>query len=1232
MSTRRPRTPWRGPLAAALSAALVLTGASASWGAPPPPPTPGTLESAGAGEHRVTLITGDTVIVGDAGGGRRTVSVVPAEGREDVTFQTTEVDGELFVIPSDTVPYLASARLDRRMFDVTGLIEDGYDKLETLPLIATYDDPAAMRTQSWPGATATRILPSIDGTALAADPAALADFWRALTPGDTGIADTSGGAPVLAGGISGLWLDGRVHATLEESVGQIGAPDAWSAGYTGEGVDVAVLDTGVDAAHPDLSDRIVSQQDFSESPSGTSDLHGHGTHVAATIAGSGAGSAGRERGVAYDADLLIGKVLSDEGYGYDSWIIAGMEWAAAQGADIVNMSLGGEPTDGTDPLSVALDRISAETGTLFVVAAGNEGAAETVGTPGAAAQALTVAAVDANGALADFSSRGPRAGDGVLKPDISAPGVDILAARAAGTAMGTPFDEFYTSASGTSMASPHVAGAAALLAQQRPELTGADLKQLLMSSAEPSSDLSVWEQGAGEVDVARALGQHVRASGAVDFARLSGDAPESRTISYRNDSATPVPLTLTLDMRDAGDPSARTDAFEAPPTVDVPAHGTVEVTVSVDASRLDRGDWSGVLVAADAAGEVVARTPVGAVRAGPRHLVTVTAIDFEGHATDAPVLTLFGDRRGTDWLQHIPSGERLELSVEEGTYLLHAILHHPDMQDERTAEIVDPELEITGDTSIVLDARTTREVRIVTPQPAQQQAVHSYYVHREFGNGRTVSHGVMSFGESETWVAPTEKVRDGAFEFSSRRQMVRPSALLEVRGFRGHPEVNLLPRSPVFERPRTLRLVAPGPEFAGVRGRAAVIEAPDPDAEVDLVAQAAAAGAAAVIFVRPADYSIRTVFQPEGDRDPIPAMVTTTRDGQRLLSLARTPGATVKLDLTRSSPYLYDVQQVSAGSIPDGIRFEVTKANSHRIRTTYAHTGGAAWTDEQRFTWRPWQTYAWNDDSRLVETPSTREEWVTAGDSLWQHRVASVHDAFNWGALAGGMTSLPRTYAPGHSEETWYGPVLRSAGVEGAPSTRTGDVMNLRLPEYVDSDGHYAIGETTSTSGRLLRGDAVLAELTSGVTDVTVDRDGGRYRLELSARRDDPEWRWSPAVDTTWTFRSDRPADGETDELPLLHVSYEPPADASGFAPRRSHTLPIRVTDPQGTAVKDARVRVWLSSDAGATWQEARTKGGKGVVKVTVPRGDGAVSIRVDASVGDDRRVQQTVIDAYGRE
>lgn len=223
----------------------------------------------------------------------------------------------------------------------------------------------------------------------------------------------------MAPGVASIRLDRVVKATLDVSVPQIGAPEAWVAGYDGTGVKIAVLDTGIDAGHPDGGGKVVAQQNFT-TEADAQDHNGHGTHVASTAAGTGAASDATYRGVAPGAELLNGKVLNSAGSGLTSDNVAGMEWAVAEGADIVNLSLGATDSLGTDPLEEAVDALSDQA--LFVIAAGNSGpGASTVGTPGIAESALTVGAVDKQNALASFSSRGPRFEDGGVKPDVTAP-------------------------------------------------------------------------------------------------------------------------------------------------------------------------------------------------------------------------------------------------------------------------------------------------------------------------------------------------------------------------------------------------------------------------------------------------------------------------------------------------------------------------------------------------------------------------------------------------------------------------------------------------------------------------------------------------------------------------------------------------------------------------------------------------------------------------------------------
>ncbi|WP_420716757.1 S8 family serine peptidase [Streptomyces sp. CoH17] len=390
----------------------------------------------------VTLITGDKVTVSAAPDGHSSVSVADPHGRAGGSHVMTLGD-DTYVYPDVAMPYIASGALDTQLFNVTHLLEDGYDDARTdhLPLIVTYTDSAAgTRSAKTPaGARKTLTLSSIQGAAVSAERAEAPVFWSSLTgtpttrPGARRQSDAAS-AGTLAGGIEKVWLDGKVKAALAGTTAQIGAPEVWQSGDTGQGVDVAVLDTGIDAEHQDFAGRLSATRSFVPDEDVT-DRNGHGTHVASTVAGTGAASDGKEKGVAPGASLHIGKVLSNEGEGQDSWILAGMEWAArTQHAKVVSMSLGGEATDGTDPLSRAVNRLSEETGTLFVVAAGNTGPDPyTVSAPGSADEALTVGAVNGPGKgvdqLAAFSSRGPRKNDNAIKPELTAPGVDILAAQ-----------------------------------------------------------------------------------------------------------------------------------------------------------------------------------------------------------------------------------------------------------------------------------------------------------------------------------------------------------------------------------------------------------------------------------------------------------------------------------------------------------------------------------------------------------------------------------------------------------------------------------------------------------------------------------------------------------------------------------------------------------------------------------------------------------------------------------
>jgi subtilisin family serine protease len=308
-----------------------------------------------------------------------------------------------------------------------------------------------------------------------------------------------------------VYPDLPVQAFLTESVAQVGADvlrtysDGLGQPLTGEGIVVAVIDTGVDYTLDDLgggigpSFKVMGGYDFYNHDSDPMDDNGHGTHVAGVIAADGE----EIKGVAPDAKILAYKTLGREGQGTMSDVIAAIDMAmdpnedgdTSDRVDVISMSLGGAG-EATDPVCLAVAR-AVEAGIVVVAAAGNDGPQMgTVASPGIAPDAITVGAVDDTGTLAAFSSRGA-APDFVIKPEISAPGVGIVSTVPyANCAMSSPTG--YLAASGTSMATPHVSGGAALLLQMHPEWTPEQVKSALITSAK-EIDESIWSAGAGEM-------------------------------------------------------------------------------------------------------------------------------------------------------------------------------------------------------------------------------------------------------------------------------------------------------------------------------------------------------------------------------------------------------------------------------------------------------------------------------------------------------------------------------------------------------------------------------------------------------------------------------------------------------------------------------------------------------------------------------------------------------------
>jgi subtilisin family serine protease len=675
----------------------------------------------------VTLITGDRVQIVRQGN-RLVPQVRPGPGRNKVGFVVASVHDQVIVRPSDMVPLIAAGRLDPELFDVSRLLGEGFgdDRRSDLPLIVTgqADLPSLHhRMATAGGVTVDRTMPVLHAMAVRqrkANASAVLASLTGVTPAAL-TADTIAAAARTAG--PKIWLDRRRALTLDHSVPQIGAPAAYARGLTGAGVTIAVLDSGIDDTHPDFANKIIAAQDFVGDGNGTKDVFGHGTHVASILAGSGAASGGQFHGVATDAKLVNGRICGNDGGCSDSAILAGMEWAAATvHAPIVNMSLGGTDTPGIDPLEDAVNTLSAQFGTLFVIAAGNAGSFdETVSSPGSADAALTVGAVDINNQLAFFSSRGPRIVDHAVKPDITGPGVSITAARAAGTQLGPLVGNFYTILSGTSMATPHVAGSAAILLQQHPTWTGQQLKEELMNTAQPTDGLTVYQQGAGRVDIDRATRHAVSADpgsesyGIIPFPH-DQDPPLVRTLTYHNDGAAAVTLALAGALSSKSGPAAAGMITVSPATLTIAAGSTATAQVTVNTQLDDANEvYGGAVVATGDDLRII--TPVGVEREAEKFNLTVnsTGVDGAVKTVDTSIhgVDKFGTPIGNIQIFFQETTGPTTFRLPAGTFWVAS----SDVSSDHPTMMVAPRVDLTrSDANIFFDGTLARPIDLTMPQ------------------------------------------------------------------------------------------------------------------------------------------------------------------------------------------------------------------------------------------------------------------------------------------------------------------------------------------------------------------------------------------------------------------------------------------------------------------------------------------------------------------------------------
>jgi uncharacterized repeat protein (TIGR01451 family) len=393
----------------------------------------------------------------------------------------------------------------------------------------------------------------------------LRDYYRALNgialECKYGMIDKIRALPM----VQSIKTDTKVTSDLAQSVHQIRADIVQdSLGYTGAGVLVGNIDTGIDYDNPSLGGgfgpafRVISGYDFVNNDNDPMDDEGHGTHVAGIIGANG----DTLRGVAPGVKFLAVKVLDANGKGWSSDVIAGIDYCldpddnpeTDDAVDIINMSFGGTPSYDS-PKDNAVDNAT-RSGVLSVVAAGNTGFGRygSIESPGTSESALTVGACDSVNSIASFSSLGPALTYYAIKPEVVAPGVNILS---------TILNNQTASLSGTSMAAPHVTGIAALLKQQHPLWAPEEIKAAIINSAHSvGNNVSIFAQGKGWVDALDAATARMMVEpgvisfGMVDLAKdvwmdtvkltIKNLHPASQNIRISITEGVPIGATLTL--------------------------------------------------------------------------------------------------------------------------------------------------------------------------------------------------------------------------------------------------------------------------------------------------------------------------------------------------------------------------------------------------------------------------------------------------------------------------------------------------------------------------------------------------------------------------------------------------------------------------------------------------------------------------------------------------------------
>ncbi|MFB4311583.1 PA domain-containing protein [Actinomadura sp. GTD37] len=553
----------------------------------------------------------------------------------------------------------------------------------------------------------------------------------------------------------------------------------------------------------------------------------------------------------------------------------------------------------------------------------------------------------------------------------------------------------------------------------------------------------------------------------------------------------------------------------------------------------------------------------------------------------------------------------------------------------------DPEMEITGDTEIVLDARKAVEVTVRTPEHATAPdpgAISHLMWTRGPAKGPAVDEGVyLNDGatlEQRVFLQPTRKVRTGAFEVYTRWRLEAPAVTMRTRGRPLHPSYypaayfsDTSDRFPRLDGTAAMRVADGDDPRADLRGRLAVVERADGVSVAEQSNGAAEAGARMVAVYND---------EPGVNDDPggygtglrVPTVRLSREEGRALLGRRN---AVVTAKGVTDSPYRYDLVLPETGRIPRDLDHVVRTRDLARVDTAYHGDGAMTFA---RYGKRPWEEFSIAYSRPVTGTPRTRTEYLSADpETQWSAMAVTPEQPYNNAFprpetphLVLGETKWS-AYEPGDRDAHSWGRGPLAGGVNAlSPIARAGDRIRLQVG-MVDAARNFSDAYSSSfpngftTDFRVYRNGELITRTPNRAngTLTTIPEDA-EYRVEYDFANNAPWARSSTRTTTSWTFRSAHTADVTV--LPLLQVTYD--ADLDLHNRTRSRTLGLAVAHQDGSAARLRRLSLQTSFDDGATWTDVPLRDGAARL-----RGEGAVSLRVSAEDARGGAVVQEVVRAF---